>query len=252
WSRPGFWEDVLRACEAGVWWVELHGLHHLPESAWLAALHRGDDDARRAIAQQSPVCAAVEASGEYDPSEPLATRRRNLERAVARFGALVGRAPRSFCPPDYRWDESLESEAERHGVTTFQGKAEQAGRAFLRLRRLRIGLRWPHTRGARFYMPPRIAFEPCGGCETRARAAGRAVPRRRSLPHRRRGAGPGRARPVGARDRRARARPQLRRRRVARGMGGGVSRPANAFARTRTGRWTVWKYNWLANHKIIA
>ena len=35
-------------------------------------------------------------------------------------------------------------------------------------------------------------------------------------------------------------------------MGGGVSRPANAFARTRTGRWTVWKYNWLANHKIIA
>ena len=171
WSRPGFWEDVLRACEAGVWWVELHGLHHLPEGAWLAALHRGDDDARRAIAQQSPVCAAVEASGEYDPSEPLATRRRNFERAVARFGALVGRAPRSFCPPDYRWDESLESEAERHGVTTFQGKAEQAGRAFLRLRRLRIGLRWPHTRGARFYMPPRIAFEPCGGGETRARAA---------------------------------------------------------------------------------
>jgi len=24
------------------------------------------------------------------------------------------------------------------------------------------------------------------------------------------------------------------------------------FARTRTGRWTVWKFNWLANHKIIA
>ena len=25
-----------------------------------------------------------------------------------------------------------------------------------------------------------------------------------------------------------------------------------ALARTRTGRWTVWKFNWLANHKIIA
>ena len=25
-----------------------------------------------------------------------------------------------------------------------------------------------------------------------------------------------------------------------------------SLARTRTGRWTVWKYNWLANHKIIA
>jgi SAM-dependent methyltransferase len=32
----------------------------------------------------------------------------------------------------------------------------------------------------------------------------------------------------------------------------GLSGPMSALARTRTGRWTVWKYNWLANHKIIA
>jgi len=171
WARPGLWDDVRRACEAGVWWIELHGLHHLPENAWLSALRRGDDDARRALEQQSPVCSAVEASGEYDPQEPAETRRRNLERAVARFHALTGRAPRSFCPPDYRWDESLETEAERLGVTTFQGKAEQAGHAWPRLRRLLVGLRWPHARGARFYMPPRIAFEPCGGGEARARSA---------------------------------------------------------------------------------
>jgi SAM-dependent methyltransferase len=31
-----------------------------------------------------------------------------------------------------------------------------------------------------------------------------------------------------------------------------VSGPLRALARTRTGRWSVWKYNWLANHKIIA
>ncbi|HEY2956156.1 MAG TPA: methyltransferase domain-containing protein [Candidatus Eisenbacteria bacterium] len=30
-----------------------------------------------------------------------------------------------------------------------------------------------------------------------------------------------------------------------------MSRSPGPFARTRTGRWTVWKYNWLANHKII-
>jgi SAM-dependent methyltransferase len=35
-------------------------------------------------------------------------------------------------------------------------------------------------------------------------------------------------------------------------MDGGVNGPPGVFARTRTGRWTVWKYNWLANHKIIA
>jgi SAM-dependent methyltransferase len=31
-----------------------------------------------------------------------------------------------------------------------------------------------------------------------------------------------------------------------------VSGPMTALARTPTGRWTVWKYNWLANHKVIA
>jgi hypothetical protein len=170
WSRPRLWDEVRRACGAGVWWIELHGLHHLPESAWIAALRRGDPDARRALAEASPVCAAVEASGEYDPSEPEDTRRRNLARAIARFQTLAGRAPRSFCPPDYRWDESLEADAERHGVTTIQGKAEQAGGPYPPLRRLLVALRWPHARGARFYMPPRIAFEPCGLGPGRARA----------------------------------------------------------------------------------
>lgn len=172
WSRPGLWDEVRRASEAGVWSIELHGLHHLPESAWLVALRRGDDDARRALAEHSPVCAAVEASGEYDPSEPRETRRRNLERAIALFRALAGRAPRSFCPPDYRWDESLEADAERNGVTTFQGKAEQAGSPFPPLRRFLIALHWPpHGRGTRFYMPPRTAFEPCGLGGGRARMA---------------------------------------------------------------------------------
>jgi SAM-dependent methyltransferase len=31
----------------------------------------------------------------------------------------------------------------------------------------------------------------------------------------------------------------------------GVSDPFTGLARTRTGKWTVWKFNWLANHKII-
>jgi len=30
-----------------------------------------------------------------------------------------------------------------------------------------------------------------------------------------------------------------------------VSAPMTVLARTRTGRWSVWKFNWLANHKII-
>ena len=171
WRRQGLWDEVRRACDAGVWRIELHGLHHLPESAWLSALRRGDDDARRALAAASPVCSAVDGSGEYDPSEPSEVRRLSLARAVARFRVLTGRAPASFCPPDYRWDESLEADAECHGVTTFQGKAEQAGRPLGRLRRALLAPRWPHVAGARFYMPPRIAFEPCGPEPGRAQAA---------------------------------------------------------------------------------
>lgn len=180
WSRPRLWEEISLARMSGTWWPELHGLHHLPERAWLDALRRGDTDARRAYEHQSPVCAAVERSGEYHPSEPAAARTRDLERAVALFQRLFGRLPDSMCPPDYRWDEQLERDAERLGVTTIQGKGEQLGHPFPRLRRLLLQVRWSRTRGARFYLPPRIAFEPQGhpaGARVGAEAAHRAARR---------------------------------------------------------------------------
>jgi hypothetical protein len=52
-------------------------------------------------------------------------------------------------------------EADRLGISTFQGKGEQMGSRFPKLRRLLLRYRWPHQAGRRFYMPPRIAFEPC-------------------------------------------------------------------------------------------
>ena len=161
WDRPGLWNEVTQATQLGVWWPELHGLHHLPEHAWLTALRRGLSDARRAFEQQSPVCAAVEASGEYDPSEPAPTRTRNLALAVQKFESLTGRRPTSLCPPDYRWDDALELEAGRAGVEILQGKGEQAGARFPRLRRLLHRWRWAHRTRRPVYMPPRIAFEPC-------------------------------------------------------------------------------------------
>ncbi len=159
WSRPGLWGEVVSAREAGVWWPELHGLHHLPETAWLRALRAGANDALRAFEQQSPVCEAVQASGEYDPSEPLNVRIRNLEGAVRRFQTLFGRAPESFCPPDYRWDRAVEAEARRLGISTIQGRSERLG-ALPRLRHYLGRFRFPHLEGASFYLPPRIAFEP--------------------------------------------------------------------------------------------
>ena len=162
WMRPKLWEEITVARMSGLWWPELHGLHHLPAKAWLAALRRGVPDARRAFEHQSPVCAAVDVSGEYHPSEPAESRTRDLETAVATFRRLFGRLPLSMCPPDYRWDEQLERDAERLGITTFQGKGEQLGHAFPRLRRLLLRYRWPHLHNARFYLPIRIAFEPQG------------------------------------------------------------------------------------------
>ena len=161
WARPGLWQAVEAAMADGVWWPELHGLHHLPVGAWLAALREGDDDARRAHAHQSMVCARVEAGGEYDPTEPEAIRRSNLERAIECFEAVFGRRPQSLCAPDYRWDEALERDAERRGLAIVQGKAEQHGRES-RLGRLFQGPARMSWDGGRFYPPARISFEPRG------------------------------------------------------------------------------------------
>lgn len=162
WARPGLWDAVRRAEAEGVWWAELHGLHHLPAEAWLHALRRGQHDARLAHEQSSPICTAVEASGEYDPGEPRERRAADLREAVARFRERFGRAPSSFCPPDYRFDDWLEAEAETLGLTTLQGRPErEAGRVGALKRRL-LQWRFPNLAGARFYLPPRIAFEPRG------------------------------------------------------------------------------------------
>jgi hypothetical protein len=163
WERPGLWSEVLSACESGVWWPELHGFHHLPEQAWLTALRRNQADALRAFEHQSPVCEAVEASGEFDASEPDEVKRNNLRRAIETFTRMFGRAPSSFCAPDYRWDDRFEAEAAKLGVTLWQGRAERIRPSFPGVRRLLRRLTWRATSGERFYMPPRIAFEPRGG-----------------------------------------------------------------------------------------
>jgi hypothetical protein len=178
WRRPELWRQIERAIESGVWWPELHGLHHVPEAAWLRALRRGVADARRAHEHQVFVCADAEASGEYDPSEPADVRTRNLETAFARFRTLFGRAPTSLCPPDYRWDDSLEANAERPGLTTFQGRAERVDSPAPRLTRLFQQFRWPNLRGRRFYLPPRIAFEPRGSGDPTSRVGVEIVHRR--------------------------------------------------------------------------
>ena len=165
WERPGMWDAVRKAEADGVWWAELHGLHHLPETAWLTALRRGQDDVRRAHEQHSPIGAAVEASGEYDPCEPREVRARDLRLAIDGFRALFGRMPTSFCPPDYRFDAWLEHEAASLGLSTLQGKAEQAGHALPPLRRRWLGLQFPHHEHGCFFLPPRIAFEPGGSAD---------------------------------------------------------------------------------------
>ena len=168
WERPGLWGAFEAAIAGGSWWPELHGLHHLPVSAWLDALRTGEADALLAHRHQTMVCARVEASGEYDPSEPETVRRDNLERAMALFEGAFGRRALSLCAPDYRWDDLLEREAERRGLGIFQGKAEQAGGGT-------PWSRWFQTprglasEGGRFYLPARIPFEPRG----EARASGR-------------------------------------------------------------------------------
>jgi hypothetical protein len=160
WRRPGLWPAVDRAVTAGVWWPSCTGSITCPSTPGSGAAARR---LRRhqALVYQVTVCEAVEASGEYARSEPAETRQRDLVRAVELFRNGFGRPPLSLCPPDYRWDETLELEAEGLGITIVQGKAEQM-RPLLHFRRKLLPAKWPHVRGNRFYTPPRITFEPRG------------------------------------------------------------------------------------------
>jgi hypothetical protein len=160
WQRPGLWEACRAAIESGIWWPELHGLHHIPATAWMAALRRGDPDARTALEHECLVCRTTQAGSEYAASEPDAGRRARLLEAHRRFERVFSRTAVSFCPPDYMWDAALEREARTLGLRVLQGWAEQAGISWAR-RKLR-GARWPRRHGALFAMPARIAFEPRG------------------------------------------------------------------------------------------
>jgi hypothetical protein len=160
WARPGLWDEVRLAIDAGVWRPELHGLHHLPAHAWLGALRRGAPDARAALEQQSPICEAAQSGGEYGPDEPASERSLRLGGAFAAFRTLFGRAPFSFCPPDYLWDAALERHAAALGVGVLQGDAERAGA--LNFVRRRLPRRWPRRRNGLLLTPRRIAFEPRG------------------------------------------------------------------------------------------
>jgi hypothetical protein len=177
WQRPGLTESWREAIQRGVWWPELHGLHHLPEVAWQRALRDADAEACAALGEQSPICTAVEASGEYDDSEPREVRARILREAIARFTSLFGRAPGSFCPPDYRFDPWLEDEAASLGLTTLQGKAERDASPAERLRRRLVGNGFPELANGRFVMPPRISFEPRGSANPRGKVGADAAHR---------------------------------------------------------------------------
>ena len=177
WQRSGLWGAVEAAIAGGTWWPELHGLHHLPVSAWLEALRAGEADARAAFDHQTIVCARVEASGEYDPTEPDELRTSHLERAIHGFHEAFGRRAQSLCPPDYRWDDHLEREAERRGVAIFQGKAEQVGHT-APLGRWFQTPRGLATEGGRFYMPARIPFEPRGDARGSSRLGADAAHRK--------------------------------------------------------------------------
>ena len=166
WTRPGLWDAVRSAVERGTWWPELHGLHHIPASAWLAALRRGDADARLALEHDCLVCRATQAGSEYGPDEPEPRRRDQLVQAQRHFERAFGRAAVSLCPPDYGWDARLEPQMHALGLRVLQGWVEQAGLSWLgrRLRRRR----WPRGNGPLFAMPARIAFEPRGDASPEA------------------------------------------------------------------------------------
>lgn len=123
-ARPGLWNAVAAATEAGVWYPEFHATWHY------------DPQRRREATAASEVTAEAaergimlfpgsEAARELGPWRSTEELGQELDGALRIFAHAFGRAPGSMIAPDYTWDSRVERLWSERDLRVIQAKREQ-------------------------------------------------------------------------------------------------------------------------------
>lgn len=122
--RPGLWQAVAAATEAGVWYPEYHAAwHYDPERRRQAVA--GGGAAATAAARGIMLFPGSEEARELGPWRPLAELAAELDGGLSVFERAFGRAPGSLIAPDYTWDGRCEELWSARGLRVIQAKREQ-------------------------------------------------------------------------------------------------------------------------------
>lgn len=123
-ERPGLWDAVRAARDAGVWSPELHGLWHYDPARRKAAV-RDEPTAARAAAAGVLLFPEAARAHEMGPQRSREALDAEFSTALAVFKGLFDLRPASVIAPDYRWGSDEESRWLRAGIHGVQAKREQ-------------------------------------------------------------------------------------------------------------------------------
>ncbi len=123
-QRPGMWDEVSSAIEAGVWVPELHGTWHYNPLQMKSVVtgNRQLEELNNAGVLLFPDCMSAFELG-LDADRKVVED--DLERSVGKFKDLFGTLPKSMIAPDYVWYRNDENLWKSTGLRAVQAKIEQ-------------------------------------------------------------------------------------------------------------------------------
>jgi len=123
-QRPGMWDEVNNAIEAGVWVPELHGSWHYNPLQMKDSVTGNSqlEELNNAGVLLFPECMSA---FEFGPEVDRKVIERDLKRSVGKFKELFGSLPNSIVAPDYVWYRDDENYWKSLGLSTVQAKRGQ-------------------------------------------------------------------------------------------------------------------------------
>lgn len=123
-QRPGMWDEVSSAIEAGVWVPELHGTWHYNPLQMKSSVTGNSqlEELNNAGVLLFPECMTAY---ELGPGADRTVIEQDLERSISKFHDFFGTLPKSIIAPDYVWSRNDENLWKDLGLCAVQAKREQ-------------------------------------------------------------------------------------------------------------------------------